>query len=216
MADWSDVGASYSDAIVRFFPLQRISIFFVGFFASLSGEKSSESILAAISKVKLAELTSWSDGVLGDATGLNFLCGLIAVASAVFTSQVLTRWVFNLVSHATKLTNRVKSLDKSWAENLSLDDRKTALEMIEKATEAPRNRLRTMASLNELLLGLFLIFFAACFWTSKIDGLIAGIFLFFSIISHATAMHIFINDYYGLAATRAQLLGKTLPDLKIP
>lgn len=215
MADWSDLSAPYSDAIARIFPIHRAVVFLGGFSASLSIEKSKDSIASAFFSFKLVDVTGISTGFLKDSTGFNLIAALVAVLVAILISKGLVYVIFKIVNKSTNINNRIQAIDKNWANSLSIDDRKTALEIIDAATSDARNKLRTMAGFNELVAGFFAITLAASLCTGIVDFLTSLLLVVVSIISHAMSFYVFLDEYYGLAATKAQLLGKSLPKIEV-
>lgn len=215
MADWSEISAPYSDAIVRVFPIHRAVVFIFGLSASLSVEKSRESIVSEFFDFRFLEALPISTGFFKESTGLNLLLGLIAVISGVLLSGAINRCIFIIINKATSIKQRTQKISREWANNLSIEDRKIALEVIDSATSETKTRIRAMAGFNELVTGFFLITFTASIFTGFFDGVTSLILFLTALISHAIALHVFINDYYGFAATKAQLLGKSMPEITI-
>lgn len=169
--------------------------------------------LESLAVVPLAELITFDKGFLAKATVGNILWALLATSMGVGLSKGLLRLAYSLVDRATGATAQAATLDKSWLLGLSIEERNSALELVESGLSEPRARLRALTGINELLVGIGAVFIAAAFWGNMLDGIVGGLALAGAICSHLVAIHIFLADYYGAALSKAHLQGKQIPDI---
>jgi hypothetical protein len=143
----------------------------------------------------------------------NVLWALLATFIGVALSKALIRLAYGLVDRATDASAKAASLDKSWLLGLSIEERTSALELVDSGLTEPRARLRTLTCLNELLVGIGTIFIVAAFWGNGLDGAAGAVALVGAIFSHMFAIHVFLTDYYGAAIAKAHLQGKLIPHM---
>ena len=120
---------------------------------------------------------------------------------------------YALVDRATGASVKAASLDKLWLKGLSIEDRKTALELVESGLAEPRARLRALTGINELLVGIGAVCTVAAFWGNVLDGVVGAVALAGAVGSHLFAIYIFLTDYYGAALAKAHLQGKSTPHI---
>jgi len=123
----------------------------------------------------------------------------------------MARLAYRLVDGATGVKARAENLDQSWLNALAVEEKKTAVELIESGLNETRSRIRMLTGLNELLIGLFIAFSVAWHWGNLLDGLLAAVAVVGAFISQMAAIGTFLTEYYGPALVRAQLQGKAAP-----
>lgn len=215
MSAWEEISSTYVEAATQVLPFHRVVIFSVGFLISLVIQSQSHlSVLESLAAVPLSELVTFDKGLLSKATFGTILWALLATSVAIALSKGMLRLAYKLVDRATGAGEKAASLDRSWIAGLSIEERNSALELVESGLPEPRARLRAYTSINELLVGIGFIFSVAAYWGNILDG-IAGIVAFAAgLFSHMIAIHIFLSDYYGAALSKAHLQGKAIPDIE--
>lgn len=209
---WEDISSSYAEAAAQAFPLQRAAVFAVAFLASLAIQQQTHlSVLETLAVLPLSEFTTLEKGFLAKSSAGNVLWALLATLLAVVVSWLFSRLAYSLVDKATGATARAKAADKSWLSELSIDDRKAALEIVESGLIEPRTRLRSLVSTNELLSGVAVVLLTAGYWGNVLDYAVGTSALVCAFFSHALSIKIFLTEYYAAALAKSQLQGKLPP-----
>ena len=155
MSAWDQISSTYTESATQALPLHRAVVFVTGFFVSLAIQRQTHlSILETLAVVPLSEFVTFDKGVLSKAMVGNVLWALFATFIGVALSKGLIRLAYGIVQRATGAGTKAASLDKSWVVGLSIEERTSALELVESGLTEPRTRLRTLTSLNELLVGI--------------------------------------------------------------
>lgn len=212
MAEWSDIASTYAESVQGLLPLHRACIFLTGFTSSLAIERNEKTpITHFISNIKISELTTFSNSFLSDATGFNVICGLISIIAALITSSIINKIIYQTINNATKFIEEAISLDRSWKNELSLEERKILIEIIDQGTSDAKSRIQRFAAMGELLIGISIILLIASISTGATDFFTGIGLLLTGLIVHAIKMHIFFKDYFGPALTKSHLQGRRLP-----
>lgn len=214
MSTWEEISSTYAEAATRALPLHRAVVFAAAFLISISIQQQTHlSALETLAAVPLSEFITFDKGFLSKSTAGNVLYALLATLVGVALSKAFTRLAYALVDRATGASAKAALLDKSWLSGLSIEERKSALELVDSGLTEPRIRLRALTSMNELLVGIGAIFTVAAFWGNVLDGAIgAGAFIG-AVCSHMFTIHVFLTDYYGAALAKAHLQGKPSPHI---
>lgn len=215
MSSWEDIGSTYIEAATKAFPLHRAIVFFAGFLMSLSVQHRTHfSALETLAVIPLLELTMENEGFFAKSTVGNIIWALISTIAGIFLSKILIRVAYGIVDRATKATEQAKNLDGDWISSLSIEERKAALELVNSGMLEPRARLQTLTAINELLIGVGIVFSVAAFFGGALDFLVGGVAFVCAFFSHLFSIRIFLTDYYGVALAKAQLQGKPPPHMK--
>lgn len=214
MSAWDEISSTYAEAATQALPLHRVVVFVIGFLVSLAVQhKTHLSAIETLAVLPLSELISLDKGFLSKATAANILWALAATLLGVTLSKGLVRLSYSLVDRATGASSKAASLDKSWLSGLSIEDRNSAVALMESGLTEPRGRLRALTGLNELLVATGSVFLIASFWGNMLDGAIGVTALVVAVFTHVFAIHIFLSDYYGAALAKAHLQGKPSPKI---
>lgn len=214
MSSWEDIGSTYSEAVTQALPLHRAVIFLVGFYISIATKnKTHLSAIETLAMVPLNKIKDFDEGFLSNAFVENVFFGVFAILFGVLLSKLMLISVYKLVQKSTKLAFRSKNTDSTWLNNLSMDDRKAALEVVEMGLLKPRSRLRRISTVNEILCGTAVVLLGASIFCGLFDFVVGFIFLVFAVVNHFYIIKIFISDYYGQALVASQLQGKELPSI---
>lgn len=214
MAGWSDVGASYAEAVQGLFPLHRACIFMLGLLASLAIEVNGlDSVVQTLFAISILDFLSISSGFLGKATLLNFFFGCLAVVVAWVVSAAITRCFYFLIDKSTNFVSRAIALDRSWTIGLNVEDRRKSIDLIDDSLSDVKVRIQNLSGFGELVAGIFSILVASSMYTGLADLGLSLIFLLISVLLHGMKMHIFFRDFFGPTLTRSHLQGKVLPKI---
>jgi hypothetical protein len=215
MSAWEQVSSTYTEAATKALPLHRAVVFFTGFLVSLAVQQQTHlSLLETLAVVPLADFFTLDKGLLAKATFGNVFWAILATFAGVAFSKVSIRLAYGLVDRATGLSAKAAGLDKSWLSGLSIEERISALELLESGLIEPRARLRAFSGLSELLGGVGIIFFVATVWGNRIDGTVGTVALIGAFISQLVTIFIFLSDYYGPAMAKAHLQGRLAPNIE--
>lgn len=211
MSVWDSVGITYLDAAKSALPLHRLAIFAASSLGWLAAQKQTyDSIFLSIAHLPLTNLAYIDKSPLKDATISFVLAGVFATFLGWALSHLVLRLTFLVAAKTTDLWTKANDLLKKdlVSPQISLQDRKTTIELLDVALAEPRARIKSLTVWAELTAGLSVSFGVASYWGNALDIAIAGGSFIFLIVTTAVAGNTFLRDYYGGALFKAQLNGK--------
>jgi hypothetical protein len=214
---WESLGSSYLEAATKAFPLHRAVLFAVGFaFSAIALDHEYKSIFESLASLKLSEAISFDNGILSKSTVANFLWGLACSFAGLIISRLTLRFIFNFTNKIVPVRSKIEAahIDSPFKNKAAtLTEKKEIIEFIDSSLSETRAQLQQLNAAAELCAGLFISLVAASYWGNIIDlGL--GIFFGSMLVGiQIRSLFIFLNDYIGGAIFRAQVLGKSPPDL---
>lgn len=214
---WESLGSSYLEAATKAFPLHRALLFALGFVLSaIALDHEYKSIFESLANLKLSETISFQGGILSKSTVANFLWGFATSLAGLLTSRLSLRVIFNFANKMVPLRSKIEAAhaDSPFkAKPLTLAEKKEAVEFIDSSLLETKTQLQSLNAAAELCAGLFVALIVGSYWGNLIDfglGMIFGVML---VSIQIKSLLIFLNEYIGGAISKAQVLGKSPPDL---
>jgi len=208
------IGETYADAIVGALPAHRLLIFCTALVGSVVvGEYPKVSVLSSLSRIRLQELFMLKAGILAKATLSDIFCSFSVVTLGWVASALLLRVIFAVAARVINFKQRIYDVVSEGKDyvSASLEDRQTAITIIDTSLSGPRSRIQRVNTWAEVSACIAMGLCMASRRTEMRDLWTGISFLFIALLIHGQGVRVFLSDYLGPALLMSQLQGKRPP-----
>ncbi|MFV0676442.1 hypothetical protein [Variovorax sp. tm] len=205
------------EAASKAFPLHRALLFALGFLLSVTAiDHDYKSILESVARLQISDVISLEDGIFSKSTVANILWGLATALAGWTIPRITLRFIFKYSEKISLVRTKIEAAhaDSPFKNKTpTVAEKKEALEFIDSTLQKPKKQLQSLNTVAELAAGTATAFFATWYWGNILDAICGLLFLVILLVAQFKSLLLFLSDYIAGAIVRAQLLGKSPPDL---
>lgn len=193
-------------------PLHRLVLFACGFIGAISIKTQTHlSVLETLAQSKVMTFASLTSGPLASATVGDLLFGAGTICAGWLVARLLLVAVFALAARGTELWEKSKKAAQATQAPSSMQDRKTAIEVVDASLKEPRARLKAFNALSEVCCGIGIGLVISFHWGNVLDLTVGLALLALGFVLTMVSVRVFLFEFFGPAMVKAQLQGRPKP-----